>query len=370
MGEDDGRGAMATMEPARHASRVSLATVFTVSFGVVLVVALVFFVLRTRVSLTLVLGSALAAVAMDHAVEALVRRGLRRSWAIVLLMGALTTFLVGIGLLLVPPIVDQGRALVAEAPALWQKLQAAPWFVRLDAALDLQERLRESGPAAMGALGGAVSVLGGLVACLFLAVFMLVFGRDLATALLAQLRPANRESFQRMAGKIYRSAGGYLGGLLGICAINATLTTIFLVVVRIPYFLPLGILSGASSLLPYLGPLVVGAAITLFAFVTGGAWIGLAAAIYFVVYGQLEGNVLAPFIYRHTTHVNPLVTLLAILFLVEFMGVAGAVVAVPVAAAAEIVIAELVALRRERARQSGIAVPPDSAARAGGEPGA
>ncbi len=70
----------------------------------------------------------------------------------------------------------------------------------------------------------------------------------------------------------------------------------------------------------------------------------LAAAIYFVVYGQLEGDVLAPFSYRRTAHVNPLVTLLAILFLAELMGVVGAVVA------ARIVIAEIVTIRRERAR--------------------
>lgn len=57
---------------------------------------------------------------------------------------------------------------------------------------------------------------------------------------------------------------------------------------------------------------------------------------------------LAPFIYRRTAHVNPLMTLLAILFLVEFMGVMGAVVAVPVAAAAQVVIAELVTIRREQ----------------------
>ena len=63
--------------------------------------------------------------------------------------------------------------------------------------------------------------------------------------------------------------------------------------------------------------------------------------MYFVMYGQLEGNILAPLIYRRTVHVNPLVTLVAILFLAEFMGIAGAVVAVPVAAAAQIVIAEI-----------------------------
>ncbi len=118
-----------------------------------------------------------------------------------------------------------------------------------------------------------------------------------------------------------------------------------------PFFLPLGILSGTSSLVPFVGPVVVGAAITLFALITGSGWTALAAAIYFAIYGQLEGNVLAAFIYRRTAHVNPLVTLLAILFLVEFMGMVGAVVAVPVAAAAQIVIAEIVRLCREQGRQ-------------------
>lgn len=328
---------------------------FTVCFGVVLVAASAFFFLKTKVALTLALGSAMVAVALDHSVMALVRRGLRRSWAIVAVIGVATALLVGLALLLVPPIVTQGRALAAEMPALWQKLQHTPWFVRLDARLRLQEQLREYGFAAAGAVnpllsavGGVVTGLAGLLAFLFLAIFMLVFGRDLMAAVSSELSPASRERYERIAAKIYRSVGGYLGGLLGICAINAILTTTFLVIIRVPFFLPLGILSGASSLVPYAGPLVVGAAITLFTLITGGLWNALAAAIYFVVYGQLEGNVLAPFIYRRTAHVNPLVTLLAILFLVEFMGVVGAVVAVPAAAAAQIVLAELVAIRRER----------------------
>ena len=356
---------MAIPEPRPRRSQVSLTTVFTVCFGAVSVVALVYFLLNTKIALTLVVGSAMAAIAMDHAVEALGRRGLRRSWAIVAVMGGVTALLVGLGLLLIPPIVTQGRALAAEMPALWQKLQQAPWFVSLDTRLHLQEQLRESGPAAVGAvnpllsaIGGAFTALAGLLAFLFLAIFMLVFGRDLVAAMLEELSPDSRERYGRIAAKVYRSVGGYLGGLLGICAINAILTTTFLVIIRMPFFVPLGILSGTSSLVPYAGPLVVGAAITLLALVTSGGWIGLAAAIYFVVYGQLEGNVLAPFIYRHTAHVNPLVTLLAILFLAEFMGVMGAVVAVPVAAAAQIVIAEIMASRREQARRQATAGPP------------
>ncbi len=348
--------------PMLRRSQVSLATVFTVCFGVAIAAGLVLFLLETKVALVLTLGGAIAAVAMDHAVEALAPRRLRRPWAIAVVLGGLLVVWVALGFLLVPPIVSQGKALAAEAPALWRKLQGTPLFASLDARFHFLDQLRDSVPGAATALstalGGIVSALGGILAFVFVAVFMLVFGRDLAETFFAEVvTPANRERAERIASNIYRAMGGYLGGLLGICAINATLTTIVLVILRTPFFLPLGILAGFSSLIPYAGPLVAGATVTLFVLVTGGAWKALAAAIYFVLYGQLEGNILAPLIYRRTAHVNPLVTLLAILFLAEFMGIAGAVLAVPVAAAAQIVMREILALRRIKAGHAGSSVP-------------
>jgi predicted PurR-regulated permease PerM len=338
---------------------VTLATVFTVCFGLFVAAGIVFFLARTRLALTLSLGSLLAAIAMQYAVEALVRRGLRRSLAIAAVIGALLALLAGLGLLLVPPIASQAKALAAEGPALWRKLQEAPWFVSLDARLHLKDQLRAAGPSAAGAvnpvlsaIGGVVTGIGAVLAFVFLAVFMVVFGPDLVAAGLELLPPRWRASWERVGWSVYRSVGGYLAGLLAICAINATLTTVFLAIARVQFFLPLGILSGSSSLVPYAGPLVTGATITLLALVTGGVWKALAVAVYFVVYGQLEGNVLAPIVYRRTAHVNPLMTLLAVLFFAEFLGVMGAVIAVPVAAAAQVVLKELVA-RREEARTEG-----------------
>ncbi|HET8568464.1 MAG TPA: AI-2E family transporter [Candidatus Limnocylindria bacterium] len=343
--------------PMLRRSQVSPATVFTVCFGVAIVAGLVLFLLETKLALVLTLGGAIAAVAMDHAVEAVAPR-LGRPWAIALVLCGLLVIWVALGLLLVPPIVSQARALSSEAPALWRKLLGTPLFASLDARFHFLEQLRDSAPGAATALstavGGVVSALGGLLAFVFLAVFMLVFGRDLAAAFFSEvMSPANRERAERIGWNIYRAMGGYLGGLLGICAINATLTTVVLVILRTPFFLPLGILAGASSLVPYAGPLVAGGTVTLFVLATGGAWKALAAAIYFVLYGQLEGNILAPLIYRRAVDVNPLVTLLAILFLAEFMGIAGAILAVPVAAAAQIVMREVLALRRIKAEQGG-----------------
>jgi len=121
-----------------------------------------------------------------------------------------------------------------------------------------------------------------------------------------------------------------------------------LALIGTPYFLPLGLLSGFSSLVPYAGPILTGGMITLVTLITGGAVKGLITLGYFLLYGQLEGNVLGPFVFRRTVHLDPLVTLLGVLFLAELLGIAGAIVAVPAVALAQILIRELLAARRDR----------------------
>jgi putative heme transporter len=338
--------------------QVSVKGVFTVCLTVLAVTALVYFLWRTTASLVLTIGAVMVAIALNHAVAALSRRGLRRSLAIAVVVVGLLAVGVGLGFLLIPPVISQGRALVSEAPMLWEKLQQTRLFLELNARFNVQEQLRQGGEAATGAInpvlsaiGGVLSLLGGMVTLLFLTIFVLIFGPELSDVLLAELSPESRERYERIVANIYRSVGGYLGGLLGICSINGILTTLVLAITQMPFFLPLGILSGISSLVPYAGPLVVGSVITVLALITGGIWKALATGIYFVLYGQLEGNILGPLVYRRTAHVNPLVTLLAILFLAEFMGIAGAVIAVPIAAAAQIVGREYLTLRRERLEQ-------------------
>ena len=154
--------------------------------------------------------------------------------------------------------------------------------------------------------------------------------------------------YEDVLGKIYQSIGGYLGGLTLICTINATLDHELPRHRPVPFFLPLGILAGLSSMIPYAGPFVAGTGISLIALFTQGIGHGVASAIYFILYGVLEGNVLAPLIFRRTVNVNPLVVTLSILFLGEIAGIMGAIVAVPVVAALQIVLREVLRIRRER----------------------
>nr|WP_225937577.1 AI-2E family transporter [Myxococcus sp. RHSTA-1-4] len=335
-------------------------TAFTVCFAVLGVAVLVALVVRTRVALTLTGIAALLALALEHAVSRLERGGLPRMAAIAVVMTGLLAVLVTLALLVVPAAAAQVDAMVLQWPQLWEELRGSRPFRTLDErlhSLGWTRRLEEATPRlAAGklpelvvlAIGGAVGLAGGALTVFFLVGFMLAFGGGLLRRLLDLARPEHRLRYVRVLRNVYRATGGYLAGLTLICTINATLTTTVLALMGVPYFLPLGLASGFSSMVPYAGPVVAGGFITLLTWATGGMWLALGVLAYFVLYGQVEGNVLAPLVFRRTVHVNPLIILLAVLFCAELAGVVGAMVAVPVAASAQIITHELLLLRQER----------------------
>ena len=98
----------------------------------------------------------------------------------------------------------------------------------------------------LNALGDLLSGIAAAITIAFLVIFMLIFGGRLITRR-ASPRPAPSaaRSTRTCSHKIYQSIGGYLGGLALICTINATLTTSFLAINRVPFFLPLGIVGRA-----------------------------------------------------------------------------------------------------------------------------
>jgi predicted PurR-regulated permease PerM len=149
-------------------------------------------------------------------------------------------------------------------------------------------------------------------------------------------------------GKVYTSVGGYISGLATIAVVNSICATTFLAILGVPYFLPLGILSGLGSLIPLLGATLAGLVLALVALASGGGWDFLAVGIYVCLYQQFENHALAPVIYKRTVELNPLVTLLGIILFAELAGVLGAFLAVPIVGTCQIVIRELLLLRRER----------------------
>ena len=359
----------APSNPEIRPPQVTFKTIFSVTFGVLLVVGLVAALSKALVAVALTGAALLISVSLEHVVQMLQRRGLSRGLAIAVLLVVGAGLLVGFGFTLIPPAIEQGKQLVTEAPKFVHNIRDSALFQRLDARFHIAEHaddeqkqlphlLQGAASPVLAAVGGVLTAVGATVTVTFLTVFMLIFGGRLVDAVLREARPERRAVYKEVTHKIYMTIGGYLGGLLLICLANATLTTTFLAIDGVPFFLPLGILAGMSSLVPYAGPLVVGTLISLISIATKGAWHGLAAAIYFVAYGQLEGNVLGPLVFRRTVHVNPLVVTLSVLLLGDLAGVMGAVVAVPVAATLQIILREFLRIRREELERADEAALP------------
>ena len=350
---------MPSLDDEIRPSQVTLKTVFTVAFGVLIVFAVVAAAMNAVLALALSGTALLLAVALDHPVRLLEQRGVKRPLAIAIVTFAGLGLIVAFGFTLIPPAIEQGKGLVHDAPQFVRSARGSALFRTLDtrfhvgdylmeAERRLPEMLEGAATPILNVLGDLLSGVAAAVTIGFLVVFMLIFGGRLIKAALAEARPERRGVYEHVLGKVYQSIGGYLGGLALICTINATLTTSFLAIDNVPFFLPLGIISGLSSMIPYAGPIVAGTGISLIALFTVGIGHGIASGIYFIVYGILEGNVLAPLIFKRTVNVNPLVVTLSILFLGEIAGIMGAIIAVPVVATLQIVLRELLRMRRER----------------------
>lgn len=340
--------------------RSPVRTAMAATVGVFFIWGLVAFLQHTLLALTLSATALMLSIALDHPVKWMEGKNLPRWVAIVVVTLLTLGFFVGSAFLLLPPVIDQGKGLVADLPTIFRGARSTHWFHQLDARFHVERRilgleqripslLEDAAGPFLSVVSGLLSFVAAILSVSILAVFMLVFGARLVSGAVDVLSTDYREHARVVVTKFYESIGGYVGGLLLICGINATLTTTFLAILRVPFFLPLGLLSGFSSLVPYAGPLISGGAISLVALATGGWVKGLATAIYFLAYGQLEGNVLSPLIFRRTVHVNPLIVTLSVLFFGELAGVVGAVLAVPTAAALQILTREYLRLRRETA---------------------
>ncbi len=343
-------------------SQVTLKTVYTVCFAVLSVVVLVVLVLKTEVALILTGLAALIAVALDHLVDLLMQKAkLKRGPAIAVVLVTVLVVLTALGLLVVPATIGQGEALANQAPELMQRIRESRVFRLVDQRFGVLQQLQGKGAhdntaaIASGAVApilyavtGAFSLVGAFVTVTFLTVFMLAFGPGIIERALSQTLPERRPWYESVLGKVYSATGGYLSGLTLICTINALLTSTALALVGMPFFLPLGILSGFSSLVPYAGPIVAGGIVTLLTLATAGTFKALIIFVYFLLYGLTEGNVLAPLIFRRTVHVNPLLTLFAVVFFEDLAGLIGAVLAVPLMATAQIIVRELLIIRREK----------------------
>ena len=117
---------------------------------------------------------------------------------------------------------------------------------------------------------------------------------------------------------------------------------------NVPFAVPLSVLMAFLDLIPLVGATIGGVGIGIVAAIANFPTAVIVWAIYFIVYQQIENNILQPVIYRRTVALHPLVVLIAVLIGGSQLGVLGALIAIPVAAGLQILVKDWWRARKQR----------------------
>ena len=133
-----------------------------------------------------------------------------------------------------------------------------------------------------------------------------------------------------------KKIGGYVSGNLVTSAICGLAAIVALLVIGVPYAIPLGMWAGVADLIPQVGS-YLGAIPAVLVALTKGPGYGIIAVAYFIAYQQFENYVLAPRVYQNSIDLSPAAVVVSTLIGGSLAGFAGALLALPVAVLASFI---------------------------------
>jgi len=324
--------------------------------GGALTVVLLWTAFLARKVLLLIYVGALVAIGLSPLVTAIERRGMKvvggrvpRWLAILTIYLLIIGVLVGIGLLVFPPLADQARELWQRIPDLVHRAQQ--WLIErglLTRELTVREAVEKApiaqGGDAVGALAGAIwGVVGGiagLLTILILAFYFLIDADNIVTTLV-RLAPIHArrqvdEAFRHVTTRV----SAWLAGQMLLAGIIGGSAALALWLMGIPYFYVLALIAAVGELIPIVGPLL--AAIPAIAVALSvSPTKALAVAIFYLAQQQFENHVLVPKVMERQVGVSAVMVIIALLIGGTLLGIIGAILAVPTAAILHVLFQEL-----------------------------
>ncbi|WP_448003543.1 AI-2E family transporter [Agromyces bauzanensis] len=314
---------------------------------------------------TVILYVALAlflALGLDPVVSWLQRRDLPRWLAILLVVVVVIGLFVGLIATLVPIVIEQTKILIEDWDAIVEGVRDSDfvgWLNSLVGGDAIQQAITAGGdwladPDNLGSLTGGLlavgaGILGGFTGATIVLILMLYFLASLASMkrYAARFVPASsRPGFRSVSEEITGSVGRYVIGQLSLGGLNGVLSLIYLSIIGAPAPILLAFIAFLGSLVPLIGTLTGAIIITLVCFAASPAT-ALAAAIYYLVYMQVEAYVLSPRIMSRAVAVPGALVVIAAIAGGTLGGVLGALVAIPVAASLIIIVEKVVFPRQD-----------------------
>lgn len=141
--------------------------------------------------------------------------------------------------------------------------------------------------------------------------------------------PAHLLTAKQFVDSLEYQLGGWVRGQLILMILIGSISYVALMLLNVPYALPLAVLAGFLEIVPNLGPTIAAVPAVILAYANlGPVMAGITAVVYIVVQ-QLENNIIVPKIMKDSVDVDPLVAIITILVGLKIGGVMGALLAVP-----------------------------------------
>jgi predicted PurR-regulated permease PerM len=336
--------------PATPRPRAVATTVLTA----VLVVLALYLVYLLRKPIGWLLIATFLAIALSGPVNFLHRR-MKRGFAITLVYLGLLLVPIGIGAIVVPPIIDGGHDLAENAPEYADDVTE---FVNDNKTLrdinedyDVTAKIEEEAAKLPSKIDDAAVVLRdvgfglinsifALITILILTAFILGGGRRWLHFGLRFVPEDRAQRLERVFDRVGRAVGNYVAGALFQATIAGVTAYVVLSVLGVPFAAPLALVIFFLDLIPLVGATIGAVLVGLVTLFEDFPTATIIWVIYSILYQQLENNLIQPQIQRRAVEINPFLVIVSVLFGSALLGILGALVAVPVAASIQIAARE------------------------------
>ena len=336
-------------------------TVFTVLAIVVSVAVVLELLWAARHVLTWVFISLFLALALNPAVDWLQAHGVRRrGLAVGITYLGVFVGIAAIGATFIPTLVHQVNSFVDKLPSYVDDITSGRGRLgfletKYHVVEKVREQVREGGASkvlglsgtALAVTKGVINIVVGTITIVFLTFFMLLEGPRWVDRLYALLPSESQPRWRKVGYDIYRTVGGYVTGNLLISLIAGVSSTLVLLIMGVPYAVALGLIVAFLDLIPLAGATLAAIIVGTVAFLHS-ITAGIVVVAFFIVYQQVENHLLQPVVYGRTVQLSPLAVLVAVLIGAELAGILGALAAIPVAGAIQVVVVDWNRYRREK----------------------
>jgi predicted PurR-regulated permease PerM len=311
----------------------------------------IFLGLRNAASiLVLIFIAMFLAIGLNPAVTRLRSWGVPRGLAVTVMTLSIVLLLCGGVLALIPPLVTQTGELIENAPSFIESLQRNETVNDLVQRYDILNSVRSAVDAGTvtnalgGVVGGAKLLFGtifNVVTVLVLVIYFMAAFDRIKEGAYSLVPRSRRDRVRLLTDEILTKVGAYMVGAIAIAVLAGICTWVFALIVGLAYPFALAVVVAVCDLIPQIGA-TLGAVIVSLVGLATSLTTGIVCIIFFVIYQQVENYLIYPNVMRRSVKVSDVAAVTAALLGVGLFGVIGALIAIPVVAAIQLIIREVV----------------------------